>query len=107
MGQTCRWPDQTIKYGEIAKAAMLDLGSGMTVTCEEKDRDRYGRIVALCKAGGFDMGANMVQTGWALAYREFSFDYVGNEEKARSAKRGLNSGSAVRRGPIRRALPSI
>ena len=74
---------------------MLDLVSGVTVTCEERDRDRYGRIVARCKAGGFDVGANMVHTGWALSDRQYAADYVAVEAKARDAKRELWKGEFV------------
>jgi endonuclease YncB( thermonuclease family) len=31
----------------------------------------------------------MVREGWALAYREYSTDYVPQEQEARAAKRGL------------------
>jgi endonuclease YncB( thermonuclease family) len=37
----------------------------------------------------------MVLTGWALAYRRYSTDYVGTEDKAREAKRGMWKGKFV------------
>ncbi|MDA0231663.1 MAG: thermonuclease family protein [Proteobacteria bacterium] len=51
------------------------------VTCEKRDVDRYGRVVALCHAGGTDIGKAMVYYGLALAYRRYSSDYVARHIK--------------------------
>ncbi len=96
LAQTC-W-DQNGEYpcGRIARAAALDLIAGEdTVTCETRGKDRYGRWLAVCFAGGFSINRNMVYTGWALAYRRYSTDYVDTEEGAKSAKRGLWRGKFV------------
>ena len=45
--------------------------------------DRYRRIVAVCMVGAEDIGAWMVLSGWALAYRRYSSDYVDEENVAR------------------------
>jgi len=37
----------------------------------------------------------MVHTGWALAYRQYSTDYVATEDKARKAQRGMWKGKFV------------
>ena len=77
----------------------MDLTAGAEVTCKTREKDRYGRWVAVCyDPDGFDIGRNMVHTGWALAYRRYSTDYVGIEGKAREANRGLGKGEFVRRG---------
>ncbi len=94
--QTCVVPNnKTIRCGVIAGDAMRDLVTGATVTCKQQDIDRYGRIVAICYADGSDIGKNMVHTGWAVAYRRYSKDYVTDENKARAAKRGMWRGSFV------------
>ena len=62
---------------------------------EERDRDRYGRVVAVCRAAGEDLNAWMVSQGWALAYRQYSRDYVGEEADARAARRGIWRGDFV------------
>jgi endonuclease YncB( thermonuclease family) len=83
----------------------MDLTAGAVITCKTRERDRYGRWVAVCyDPDGFDIGRNMVHTGWALAYRRYSTDYVGTEYKAREAKRGMWKGEFVppwdwRQGP--------
>jgi endonuclease YncB( thermonuclease family) len=81
------------RCGQRAALALADqIGSG-PVSCEARDTDRYGRIVAVCSQRGIDLNAWMVEQGHALAYRQYSTDYVPQEEAARAAKRGIWSGS--------------
>ena len=88
--QTCEWPGKTIPCGRLATLALMDLTAGAEVTCKTREKDRYGRWVAVCyDPDGFDIGRNMVHTGWALAYRQYSTDYVGTEDNSREAKRGM------------------
>ena len=95
-GQECRLSDRTYACGVIAAGALKDLTAGIEVRCEEEDVDRYGRIVATCYDDhGFDINRNMVYTGWALAYREYSSRYIEVEEGARKAQRGLWRGEFV------------
>ncbi len=35
----------------LATTKLLTLIQGKPVVCQEKDRDRYGRTVAICRAG--------------------------------------------------------
>src|SRR3954469_6360493 len=83
---------QSYRCGQKA-ALVLDarIGEGV-VTCERKDTDRYGRVVALCRVFGEDLGAWMVGLGWALAYRTYSTRYVAAEELARSRGLGMWAG---------------
>jgi len=65
-----------------------------TVVCEKQDQDtKYGRPVAICYAGGVDVGAEMVERGLAVAYRKYSDKYVTHENRARVSKRGLWAGT--------------
>ena len=94
--QTCEWPSKTIQCGRLATLALVNLTAGAVVTCTIREKDRYGRWVAVCyDPDGFDIGRNMVHTGWALAYRQYSTDYVGTEDKAKEAKRGMWKGEFV------------
>ena len=75
---------------------MLAIVGERPVACSERDRDRYGRIVAVCfDDQGNDIGRSMVKSGFAVAYREFSLDYVKEEEEARAERRGLWGSSFV------------
>ena len=107
--QTCRRDTVTWLCGaEAAKALRLFI-DGRQVTCRERDIDRYGRIVAVCHAGGQDLNGRLVAEGMALAYRRYSTDYVDEEEAARGAGNGLWAGWFVPPWELRRGtrLPAI
>src|SRR5215217_6702313 len=92
-GHTCLdAKGQSYRCGQKA-ALVLDarIGEGV-VTCERKDTDRYGRVVALCRVFGEDLSAWMVGLGWALAYRAYTTRYVPAEDLARSRGLGMWAG---------------
>ena len=66
-----------------------------SVECSERDRDRYGRILAVCRVDGADVNAWMVEQGWAVAYRKYSTDYASHETAAKAARRGVWRGEFV------------
>jgi len=78
--------------GAAATKFLTNLLLGKSVTCDEKDIDRYGRIVAVCHVNGEDIGEFMVLSGLALAYRRYSKKYVNVEDKARESERGIWQG---------------
>ena len=59
------------------------------VDCEMRDVDRYGRSVAICQSGSVELNREMVAQGLAVAYREYSRRYVGDERAAREIERGI------------------
>lgn len=94
LAQTCAWPGKTIPCGELARLAMMDLVAGADdVRCKPLAGENGAVAVAICTSGGYDIGWNMVHTGWALADRKVSADYVAKEEEARKARRGLWRGT--------------
>ena len=68
--QRCRAAGRTWPCGREATRALSGRIAGRMVVCEERDRDRYGRSVAVCRAAGEDVNAWMVAAGWAFAYRK-------------------------------------
>ncbi len=52
-------------------------------------------MIAACYAQGQDIERWRVLNGWALAYRQYSTDYVAEEQAAREARRGLWRGEFV------------
>ena len=79
-----------------ADALSALIGRNGRVSCQEEDRDRYGRIVAVCQANGRDINAELIRQGWALEYKQYSDGrYSGDEDEAREAKRGLWAGKFV------------
>ncbi len=91
-GQICRKPDGEYKCGKQAKSALSKKISGSKIYCFKKDKDRYGRMVAICKLNEIDLNAWMVRSGWALAYRRYTDKYADEENLARKAKVGIWQG---------------
>ncbi len=91
LGQTCQWPNKEIPCGAISRTAMMDLVAGAIVVCTSVagGTDTEEGVEALCAADGFDIGANMVHTGWAVVAPGGPEAYRRTEEKARAAKHGL------------------
>ncbi len=74
--------------GTWSKAVLERLATG-DIACVPKDRDRYGRVVAVCHGASGDLNAEMVRVGAAYAYETYALDYVPQEEEARAGGRGL------------------
>ena len=108
-GQTCNWPDKVIPCGNIAANTLTGTVAGQTVRCETRGKNRYGRWIATCFAGDVDIAQNVVYTGWALAYRKYSKDYVAADDAGRKAGRGLWRGKFIAPWDWRRGkrLPSV
>ena len=94
-GQTCLVEGSPTRCGQQAALALADKIANHIVTCEPKDHDRYDRVVAICRAAGEDLNAWMVAKGMAVAYRQYSTDYVPQEEQAAASKRGIWKGEFV------------
>lgn len=87
--QICQLDYRDYACGRRARQTLLELVDGRTVTCRGWQRDRYGRLLVRCEAGGRDLGKAMVENGWAVSYG----DYRPEEEEARGAGRGLWAGT--------------
>jgi len=83
--QTCDRDGQVWNCGRAATQALRDATAGREVSCRPRERDRYGRTVAVCTAGGVDLGAAMVRGGYAIALGAYRAD----EREARDARRGI------------------
>jgi endonuclease YncB( thermonuclease family) len=90
--QTCVADGETYQCGQQAALALAERVGQQTVACEERETDRDGRIIAVCRFDGADLGAWMVSQGWALAYALYSRDYIDQEDAARIAWLGVWQG---------------
>jgi endonuclease YncB( thermonuclease family) len=77
--------------GVEAKRTLERLIAAGPVQCEDRGRDRYSRSIGLCRAGGRDLGADMVSAGMAWAFTRYSSDYIGQEKGAISARIGVHA----------------
>ena len=76
------------------------------IVCSPVDRDRYGRIVAVCSVAGIDLGDWMVRGGLAIDYSRYSRGEYVAAQREEFAKRGMWSGSFVAPWDFRSCLRS-
>jgi endonuclease YncB( thermonuclease family) len=94
-GQSCEASGADYPCGRLAAFALADRIGREAVTCRGVDTDRYQRIVAVCEAGGEDLAAFMVRSGWAMAERRYGLEYVGDEDIARERDAGIWRGAFI------------
>jgi micrococcal nuclease len=77
--------------GEASRDAMILLALRKSVSVDERGRDHYGRQVARLTIDEVDLGAEMVRTGmaWAYRYRVGAGPYAKLQKLAQKDKRGL------------------
>ncbi|MDQ2632721.1 MAG: thermonuclease family protein [Pseudomonadota bacterium] len=90
--QICRSNGADYPCGKRARESLSALIGGRQVLCSGWERDKYGRLLATCTAGGTDLNRGQVEAGWAVAYG----DYEAEEEAARRKSVGLWAGSFER-----------
>jgi len=78
--------------GQRATVALSNKIGYRAVSCDQRDIDRYGRIVAVCESGGEDLNGWLVSEGLAVAYTRYSVMYLPAEIAARFAGRGIWAG---------------
>ncbi|QFR31831.1 thermonuclease family protein [Ancylobacter sp. TS-1] len=100
--QSCGEGAKAWPCGERARAALEALVARGTVSCRPVDEDRYSRAVSVCTVDGADIGARLVEQGWAVA---LGLAYRAEERDARAAKRGIWSGPFERPADWRAAHP--
>jgi endonuclease YncB( thermonuclease family) len=93
--QTCLAGGQRWPCGRRSTQALRDRVGDGAVRCVGDEEDRYGRLIAICYADGTNLNAWMVERGWAVAYRRYSTEFVGEERRAESAGSGVWKGRFV------------
>lgn len=78
-----------IACGAAATAYLVSLTKGYSVTCVGTEQDRYGRLLAHCRANGADLGHQMVAAGHAVVFRRYGDEYDAEERAARAAGLGF------------------
>lgn len=78
--------------GEDARRHLQALIGGHTVICRAVESDRFHRLLAVCEVDGRTLNAAMVEDGFAVSYG----NYRAEEDRARSARRGIWAGEFER-----------
>jgi endonuclease YncB( thermonuclease family) len=77
--------------GDAASRHLEHLTSGRAVDCEYRGKDSDGLTLAVCRADGTDIGADMVRAGLAWSHGSQSHDYVLDEGLAMSRFQGVHA----------------
>jgi endonuclease YncB( thermonuclease family) len=64
-------PESGQDFGDRAKSELSTMVAGKVVEVQVKDRDKYGRFVALLRVDGLDVNREMVVRGMAWVYRQY------------------------------------
>jgi endonuclease YncB( thermonuclease family) len=93
--------------GRAAKAKLTTILNRGNVNCEERAKDRFGRIVAVCSADGVpDIGEALVRDGYAIDLGGAAGNpYRDAQAEAEAAKRGIWRGAFQRPSEWRAANP--
>ena len=92
--QTCTINGKFWKCGQAATEYLKTFIGDNPVSCVEKDRDRYERIIAKSSVGTLDIGAKMVEVGLAIPYWKYSGKYyIQSYKEARGLSRGIHAGA--------------
>ena len=79
-------PEKSQDYGSESKQALEKLVVGKNLSLEVKNKDRYGRTVAIIYANGKNVNEEMVKTGNAWWYQEYAKKDMQFEEYQKNAK---------------------
>ena len=89
-------PQLAASFGPQARAELDALAAGQSVSCQIRDRDREGWLLATClNAGGNDMALELLKRGLAVVARgsiagtELAVSYPAAEQAAQNQKIGL------------------
>ena len=88
-------PELKQPYGKKSKQFLSNLIAGQIVEVKENGNDRYGRTIGTVSLNGEDINAQMVENGYAWAYRRFSKKYAPQESEAKFEERGLWSDDPI------------
>ena len=87
--QICEKDNIKIQCGIIAKNVLKNKISDKIPECIVKDKDRYQRLVAECFIGKESLSRFMVREGYAVAYTQYSKDFIEDEKYAKENKLGI------------------
>ena len=87
--QICEKDNIKIQCGVIAKSVLQNKIADKIPECVVKDKDRYQRLVAECFVGKESLSRFMVREGYAVAYSQYSKDFIEDEKYAKENKLGI------------------
>lgn len=76
LAQRCTVKAVRVDCGARSAAWLRQRLVRVSLRCVSYESDRYGRRVAVCSDGVRDINAELVEAGWAIAFRTYSNHYV-------------------------------
>jgi micrococcal nuclease len=94
-------PESCQPGGEASRDAMMRMALRKTVQVVDVGRDVYGRHIGRLSIDGVDLGAEMVRSGmaWAYRFRTGKGPYAGLQRQAQKQKTGLFGASQSAMSP--------
>ena len=87
--QVCEKNNKKIECGVIAKNVLKIKIGNKIPECIVKDKDRYQRLVAECFVNKESLSKFMVREGYAVAYTQYSGDFLEDEKYAKENNNGI------------------
>ena len=87
--QTCLYQEIEFNCGEFSKNLLIEKISNQEVNCIRESKDQYGRTLAECFVGKESLSSYLVREGYAFAYRDYSDQFIADEEFAQSRGNGM------------------
>ena len=91
--QTCSFEGNEWNCGQDATFFLSNLINKKSVSCRVNDIDQYKRLVAVCFIDNININQIMIISGWAIAYRYYSKDFIKEEKIAKKNKMGIWRGT--------------
>lgn len=82
-------PENKQEYGKEAKSFLSAMIKDKEVKLIIEDKDKYGRYLATIYLNQMNVNRQMVANGYAHAYKEYSKEYIQDENNAKKKRLGL------------------
>lgn len=93
MNQSCAdGHGRSYACGQQAAAWLSSWLQDNELECRIMEKDAKGNMVGVCSLGDYDIGAALVNAGWAVAYEQYTDIYVPYQIQAQNNTRGLWQG---------------
>lgn len=91
--QTCaNRTGRSYHCGRVAATWLRDWLMDNPVECRIMQQDKSGNMVGTCSLGQYDIGAALVNAGWAVAYTKYTDIYMPYQQEAMKRRDGLWQG---------------
>ena len=95
LDQKCLYEKKQWSCGQDSKYFLKNLIYKNILNCKTKGKDKYKRYIAVCYLEDININQELVKSGWAIAYKYYSKDYIRDEKIAKDNKNGIWKGEFI------------